>query len=48
MTKFIHTLQRIWLEVFHPPTDGRLDYCRCGDSWPCSLRRAWTGQESDD
>jgi hypothetical protein len=21
----------------HMPTDGRLDYCVCGTSWPCEM-----------
>lgn len=22
-------------DLAHVPTDGRLDYCVCGESWPC-------------
>jgi hypothetical protein len=23
------------MDDVHQPTDARLDYCRCGESWPC-------------
>lgn len=35
-----------WAEARHRPTDGRLDYCRCGESWPCSWRRKWVGDRN--
>lgn len=39
--KDIERLRREYLEAFHRPTDGRLDYCECGESWPCKRRRKW-------
>lgn len=36
-------MEMLWrehLEAFHYPTDSRLDYCACGESWPCTRRRS--------